>query len=168
MIPLVQVLVWLFVTGLFGWGFYEQLVLGKPWGDNPMSDTALIVIGITVIIFMGLMTVLSIRNSLITEVHPDGFYYRFPPFINRMRCIPVEQIASVEVRKYGLFPGSFGWGIKRRPLRRTTIYQAGGNKVVVITLKTGRRIIFSTKKMEEMRRAVDRMMAERDNHKTIF
>lgn len=168
MIPLLLIMIWLFVTGIFGWGFYEQLVLSHPWGDNPTSDTALIITGITVIVGLGVMVLLFIRNSLITEVHTDGFYYRFPPFVNKMRCIPIEQIAFIEVRKYGVFPGRMGWGIKRSPLRRTTAYQVGGNKVVLITLKTGRRIMFGTKRMEEMRRAVDKMMAGRDNHRATF
>lgn len=167
-IPLFLIMIWLFVTGMFGWGFYEQLVLSQPWGDNPTSDTTLIITGITVIVGLGVMVMLLIRNSLITEVHTDGFYYRFPPFVNKMRRIPVEQIATVEVRKYGVFPGRIGAGVKRSPLRRTTAYQVGGNKVVLITLKTGRRIVFGTKKMEEMRRAVDRMMTGRDNHRTTF
>ena len=157
--PLLIIPTWLAVTGIFGWGFYEQLVLGKPWGDNPMSNTGLLITGICVIAGIGTLVAVFFSGCLITEVRSDGFYYRFSPFINRSKRIPVEQIAAAEAKKYYPILSYGGWGIRRSPFRRTTVYNISGNKGVLITLKTGRRFMFGTQHMEEMRAALEKMMA---------
>jgi hypothetical protein len=158
-IPLLMIPAWLISAGVFGWGFNEQLVKGKPWGDNPMSDTGLLITGIAVIAGLGILVSLLFAGSLITEVRSDGFYYRFSPFINKLRRIPIEQIASVEVKKYSPLLEYGGWGVRRSPFRRTTAYNISGNIGVLITLKTGRRFMFGTLRLEDMRRAVDKMLA---------
>lgn len=163
-IPLLMIPAWLLSTGLFGWGFYEQLVLGKPWGDNPMSDTGLLITGIAVIAGLGTLITVLFTGNLITEVRDDGFYYSFSPFINRLKHIPIDQIGMAEVKKYSPLLSYGGWGIRRSPLRRTTVYNISGNKGVFITLKTGRRYMFGTARMEEMQRAISKMMDKNTNH----
>jgi hypothetical protein len=158
-IPLLMIPAWLISAAIFGWGFNEQLVKGKPWGDNPMSDTGLLITGIAVIAGLGILVSLLFAGSLITEVRSDGFYYRFSPFINKLRRIPIEQIASAEVKKYSPLLEYGGWGVRRSPFRRTTAYNISGTKGVLITLKTGRRIMFGTARMDDMRKAIERMMA---------
>ncbi len=161
-IPLLLIPAWLITATVFGWGFYEQLVKGKPWGDNPMSDTALLLTGIVVIAGIGILIAILFAGTLITEVRADGFYYKFSPFINKMRRIPLEQIATAEVKKYSPLLEFGGWGYRRSPFRRTTAYNISGNKGVLITLKTGRRIMFGTQRMEEMKNAVVRMLSVRE------
>lgn len=163
-IPLIMIPIWLLSAVFFGVAFYQQLVLGKPWGDNPMSNNGLLITGISVITGLGVLVSILFVSSLITEVHSDGFYFKFSPFINRMRRIPLEQIASAEVRKLIPFSDRREWGIHRHPLRRTISYNVGGNKAVVITTTTGRRFMFGTSRMEEMRKAIDKMMAGKSNH----
>ncbi len=37
---------WALLLGLlllFGWGLYQQLVLGRPWGNHPKSDQGLLI-----------------------------------------------------------------------------------------------------------------------------
>lgn len=158
--PLLVIPTWLAVTGIFGWGFYEQLVLGKPWGDNPMSNTGLLITGICVITGVGTLIAVFFSGVLVTEVRSDGFYYRFSPFLNRLKRIPIDQIATAEVKKYNPILNYGGWGIRRSPFRRTTVYNISGNKGVLITLKTGRRFMFGTQRLDEMRAALQKMMAE--------
>jgi hypothetical protein len=35
----------------FGYGMIKQLVFGQPWGDRPLSDSALAIVGQLVILF---------------------------------------------------------------------------------------------------------------------
>lgn len=158
--PLLIIPTWLAITGIFGWGFYEQLVLGKPWGDNPMSKTGLLITGICLIAGVGALVAIIFSGSLITEVRSDGFYYRFSPFVNRLKRIPIEQIASTEAKKFNPILNYGGWGIRRSLFRRTTVYNISGNKGVLITLKTGRRFMFGTQRLDEMRKALEKMMTE--------
>ncbi|MFC1918476.1 DUF6141 family protein, partial [Chloroflexota bacterium] len=55
----------------------QQLVLGKPFGNNPAPDMVLVIIA--VIFGLGLPALFCIVN-LTTEVHDDGLYIRFYPF----------------------------------------------------------------------------------------
>jgi hypothetical protein len=150
--------VWLWITGLFSWAFYQQFYLCRPWGDNPMSNQGLLITGILVIILLGLFFVLLLSGKLITEIRTDGLYYRYPPFINSEKSIPAETIANAEVRKYRPIGEYGGWGIRRGFRTRNTAYTISGTIGLVIVLKNSKKYTFGTHKPEELRRAVDRMM----------
>ena len=70
----------LFVTILFAYGMFKQFTLRQPWGNRPMSDVSLAIIGSISILFMGGLTYLFYKLKLITEVRNDGLYIRFLPF----------------------------------------------------------------------------------------
>ena len=55
----------------------QQIVLGKPFGNNPAPDIVLIII--VVVIGFGLPIFFYVTN-LTTEVRDDGVHFRFFPF----------------------------------------------------------------------------------------
>jgi hypothetical protein len=57
--------------GLFGYGIYVQVIQGTPWGDNPMSDTGLVVTGAVTTVLMVGLAALVLSARLITEVRSD-------------------------------------------------------------------------------------------------
>jgi len=69
----------LFIVILFGYGMIKQLAFGQMWGNRPMSNTALAIVGMVVILFVVGLTYLFYTMKLITEVRDDGLYVQFFP-----------------------------------------------------------------------------------------
>jgi len=69
----------LFLVILFGYGMIKQLILGQPWGNRPLPDVALAIIGPLGILFGLGLALLFYSAKLITEVREDGVYVRFFP-----------------------------------------------------------------------------------------
>ena len=55
-------------TGMFFWGFYQQIVLGKPTGDNPPPDWLLILISILVLGILLLFATSRMKIIIDSEV----------------------------------------------------------------------------------------------------
>jgi hypothetical protein len=93
-----QLWIWFLILAIAGFSIYavvQQLLLDKPFGNNPAPDAILIVI---VVIFGFGFPTLFYRINLTTEVHSDGLYYRFFPFNCSFRRIPLEDLTTYEVR----------------------------------------------------------------------
>lgn len=138
------------------YGMYQQLYLGKPWGDNPASDTGLIIFSVTTIIVMLLIAILLFRSRLIIEVRGDGFFYSFPILINRTRKINLADIESYVVGKYHPLRDFGGWGIRFGLSGKA--YNIKGKMGLQLVLKNGKKILFGTQHPEELRRAMQKVM----------
>ena len=122
--------VWIVLLGMAGvttWAWIQQFILGKPFGDNPMSDTGI---------------------KLTTRIDSEGIRMRFLPL--REKHFRWYNIESAEVINYG-FVG--GWGI-RVGSKHGTIYNMSGNKGLAIRLKNGKKLVIGTRKPQEMEDAV--------------
>jgi len=157
-VPWILLPVWLLTFGVFAFGLYQQLYIGKPYGDNPMSDTGLIWSGIASVAIVTAVTLLIFSGHLVTEIWSDGIRYKFPPLITRVKHISLAEIASADVSKYNPIGEFGGWGWRKRFISRKTAYNISGNIGLRIILKDGRQVMFGTKKQEEMKRAVDKML----------
>jgi hypothetical protein len=146
---------------IFGIGLYQQLSLGKPWGDEPMSDNNLILI--TIALNLGIIGVLllMLEAKMITEIREPGFYYRYLPFIFKERKISREEIERYEVRQYKPIREYGGWGFRQRSrrLRKAGLaYNVSGNIGLQLYLKNGTRILFGTQRKEAIDTAMKKMM----------
>src|SRR5687767_16009671 len=65
---------------LFVWGMVRQFVQDRPWGEPPMSDLSLALVGTGMIAFSLASTWLLWRLDLTTEVRADGLHVRLFPF----------------------------------------------------------------------------------------
>jgi hypothetical protein len=81
---------WLMLLGSLGLvcvplmvGLIQQLVLGEPWGAEPLSDRALASVGGATLLFSIALVVLFARMRLVTEVRDDGVHVLFAPFTRR-------------------------------------------------------------------------------------
>lgn len=142
----------------FGVSFYQQFNLGKPYGDEPMSDNGLIWGSIISFIVMSGAFVFILSSRLVTEIWSDGIRYKFPPMIRKMRHINLNEIVTVDVAKYRPLVEFGGWGWRRRLLSRKTAFNVSGRIGVRVTLKNGSQILFGTQKQDEMKRAVAKML----------
>lgn len=141
----------LFLIILFGYGMIKQLILGQPWGDRPLPDIALAIIGPLWILF-GIGLVLFFYSAkLITKVREDGVYVRFFPLTHRR--IPFEDIRNCEARTYSPIKEFGGWGIRYG--RRGKAYNVSGNRGVQLELSDGKRFLIGSGRPEELAQAIE-------------
>ena len=139
---------------VFGFGLIEQLVYGRPWGDRPVSDAALIVISGLVILFVGVMIYIFYTLRLITRVDDAGVFVRFYPFPGKV--IPFSEIQSCEARTYRPLYEYGGWGIKYG--RGGKAYNISGDKGAQLVLKTGKRVLIGSQMAEELASVINRQL----------
>ena len=147
-----QVWLWLLLLCLAGVAIYavvEQLILDKPFGSNPASDTVLIII---VVIFGFGFPIFFYFMNLTTEVRSDGLYYRFFPFHLSFHKIPLEDLKTYEVRTYSALREYGGWGIRWGLNGKA--YNVGGNRGVQLELSNGELILIGSRKPDEFAEAL--------------
>lgn len=130
-------------------GLFQQVVLGRPWGNHPVSDRAFLLIAGAVCAIA--VWFLSLR--MITEVRPDVVVIRFP-LLWPARRIPLEDIASARTSAYRPVAGYGGWGIRLNLPTRTKAYTAKGNRGVMFQLADGRHVLVGSQRPEELERAI--------------
>jgi hypothetical protein len=91
---------------------------------------------------LGILVIFSLRLDL--KMNRDGIEYRMFPLEWKTRTIQVSEIESMEVRKFRRFPGYGGFGKRRKPWKKEIAYLLNWKAGLFITLKNGRRRIFST------------------------
>jgi len=154
-----QVWLWLLVLGIAGVTLYamvQQLFLGTPFGNNPASDSVLIVI---VIIFGFIFPIFFYLVNLTTELRGDGLYYRFFPIHLSFQRISLEDLKSWEARTYSPLREYGGWGIRWGAKGKA--YNVGGNRGVQLELTNGSRILIGSQRPEELAQAIDMAMKRR-------
>ena len=109
-----------------GYMLFRQLVLGKPVGDHPASNT---IIAATVALFV----VWFIELELVTEVRDDVLEIRFRGLFVR-RAIPLAEIRHFEARTYRPIREYGGWGVRRGAAGMA--YNVSGKRGVELGLPT--------------------------------
>ncbi len=139
--------IWLILIGIaliFVYGLYQQLILGVPFGDKPLSDVGLAVFSI---LMLG-MLVFFWFLQLETEIDAGGIRVSFFPFVKKQ--FRWAEVRSAEVVDYG-FVG--GWGI-RLSARYGAVYNVKGRKGLAIKLINGRKYCIGTQKENELRSVI--------------
>ena len=139
----------LLVAGLCIYGAVEQLILGRPFGNNPASDEVLV---LTIIVFGLGLPVFMHQLCLMVEVYEDGLRYRFYPLQLSFRKLGREEIISFEAVTYRPIRDYGGWGIKYG--RNGAAYNVSGNRGVQLQLTDGRRMLFGSQRPEELASAL--------------
>lgn len=136
------------VTGLsiFYYGLIEQLVFKRPWGDRPMSDTALILTSIGMTVFIVGLLYMFYRLRLITRVDASGIFVRFYPFTGKL--FPFAEVKSCEARTYRPLSEYGGWGIKHG--RSGKAYNISGDRGAQLVLTNSRRVLIGSQQADEL------------------
>jgi len=154
--------VFLASVGPLAYGMYQQLILGKPWGDNPTSNLVLMLIFGFVAVFMVVLWIVFLKSRLEVTIDAEGIHYRFPPFIRKIRSIEKEQIARYEVRKYSPLIEYGGWGYKKPQgyyWRKNGIaVNVKGNVGLQLYLADGGKILIGTQRPEAIKRVMRKFM----------
>ena len=138
--------------GFFGYAVVEQLVRGRPVGNRPSSDTALLVTAVLVALLdVGLIALFLVAH-LRTEVRGDGLYLRYFPFHLSFRPIPLDRVTAVEAVTYRPLRQYGGWGI--RWARKGRAYNPTGDRGVKLTYVDGRHLLIGSQRPEELAAAI--------------
>jgi len=141
-------------AGIFGHGLYVQFVQGRPWGDRPMSDTALIVTASLMFLLEGGLIALFAAAHLRTEVRDDGLYIRFFPFHLSSHRLSLADVAHVEPVTYRPIMDYGGWGIRYRALGGKA-YNVSGNRGVRLTYYAGNHLLIGSKQPDDLATAIE-------------
>lgn len=127
------------------WGFIQQVLLGKPFGDKPGSDWVFPVF----FCFQLGIWILFERMQLKTEMDKEGVKMNFFPFSKKN--IPWSSIQKAEIINYG-FVG--GWGV-RMGTKYGTVYNTQGKEGLWVRLKDGSKFVIGTQRKGEMQKVLD-------------
>lgn len=134
---------WIFILlplAIALYGCYQQLGLGIPMGNKPMSDT-----GLLFFTFFGLAFAYFFWiNQLTTSLNNEGIKVRFFPYTQR-------KISWGEVEEYQVIAYDFvgGWGV-RLFTKYGTVYNVKGGKGLYIKLKNKKKFLVGTQRPEEL------------------
>jgi len=143
------------IPAIFIYGIIRQIGMGQPFGDRPMSDTALIVTGIVAGFLSIGIAALFWYARLITEVRRDGLHLRFIPFHRRWINIPFENVAGCAACTYKPLIQYGGWGIRRG--LKGKAYNVSGNLGVQLDFVNGKHLLIGSQKPEELAQAISQM-----------
>lgn len=142
----------LLIVILFGYGMIKQLAFGYTWGDRPMSNIALAIVGMMVIIFVIGLTYLFYTMKLVTEVRDDDLFVQFFPFSRQI--ISLNSIKRCEVRTYSPIKEYGGWGVRYG--RRGKAYNVSGNRGVQLEFHSGKPLLIGSQKPEALEGAINK------------
>jgi hypothetical protein len=140
---------------LFFYGFYKQILAGKSWGDNPMSDVGLAFTTFAVVLIWGLVFFLFEKTKLITVIYEKEIRLRFPPFFYKEKTIPVAMIKRMEVRKYNPITEYGGWGLRHG--LRGKAYNVKGNMGLQVQFIDGKKLLIGTQKPDQVKWAIGKI-----------
>jgi hypothetical protein len=153
-----QLWLWLLIAAISGvsiWSFVQQIILGKPFGQNPAPDVSVVIIA--AIFGLG-CPILFYAINLTTEVRSDGLYYRFSPFHWSFRRIPTESLSNYEVQTYRPIRDYGGWGIRYG--HGSKAYNVSGNRGVMLELSDGQKLLIGSEKPEDLANAIGLAMGK--------
>ena len=150
------VVIGLVTTGVvivpFGSGMWQQLVVGRPWGDKPIPDAVLYVVG-PLAILLSLLPFAMLFSRLLVEVRTDGLRIELVRF-RRPQVIAREEVRETRPARIRWA----GWGASDTPFRR--VYRMGGSDGVEIELKKGRKVVIGSERPRALLDAVRSMIEE--------
>lgn len=145
------------------YGMYWQIGRGEPWGNEPMSDNALI--GFTIYLACTVIGVCWILLSTKLQVRVDaqGIHYKFFPTNTKWRLIGPHEIDSFEIRKKAnIF--DIGIGLRRHFFTNTKSMNINASKYLRITLTNRERIVLGVHDREAMERAMKKLLDNKESN----
>jgi len=143
-----QVWMWalvLFISLLSLYGAFQQLILGKPFGNNPAPDIVMVVLA--VLFGIGL-PIFMYTTNLTVEIRSDGMYFRFFPFHLSFRRITAQEIRRFESCTYSPIRDYGGWGIRFG--KKGKAYNVSGNLGVQLELSNGKYLLIGSQRPAEL------------------
>jgi hypothetical protein len=132
------------------YGAYKQLVLGQPFGNNPASDSTMVIL---TMIFGFLFPLFIFSMKLVTEVRSDGVYVRFFPFHLAFKKFKYSDIASYKAVHYSALRDYGGWGIRYGLNGKA--YNISGNDGIMLEFQNGKHLLIGSQRTHEFLLALE-------------
>lgn len=142
----------IFVAGIFGFGMWQQIVHGIPWGKRPISDPLLVLVTMFTFLIPGLTLWLLRSLRLTTVVDRGGIEVNLWPV--RRRHISLAEISSVAARDYNPITEYGGWGLRLGP--KGWAYNVGGRRGVQLELSKGFPVLIGSQRADELAAAIQK------------
>ena len=140
----------LFVGGIAWYGGVQQIILKKPFGNNPAPDGIMIMLWV---IFGGFFPALFFALKLVTEVRSDGLYIRFFPLQFHAHKISFDEMKSFEIRRYSAIKEYGGYGIRYGKSGKA--YNISGGRGVQFEFHEGKPLLVGSQRCEEFVAALE-------------
>lgn len=124
-----------------------------------LDVAAITILGITSLLMIA-MSIAFFHVGLVTEIRNDGIFYRFKPFQRKFKTIRMDELQSVDVKKYNPVMEYGGWGIRIGRKKRGSAYNVSGNIGILFIYTSGKKILLGTHKPESVRKALQRLTDE--------
>jgi len=156
-------------AGVFLHGLIQQVVLGIPFGDRPMSDTGVIIAFNLSLGFAVIFVMFFVKMRLETEITAEGVKIRFFPFHLSFCNYKWEDISEAVVKKYSPMKyggwgirGKWGWGLRigtgvKLNMSNDKVYSVSGNQALHLQFKNGKRLLIGTQKTYELEKALKKV-----------
>ena len=131
-----QVWIWAVVLGilsLFLWGIVQQIVFGKEFGNNPVSNISLVAFSLIPILLIYFLY----NYIMTTEINEDCIIFKIKYFFEKR--IYWSEVEKVEIIKYKPLAQFGGWGIRYG--LKNMAYSVSGNHCLEISFKEDRKKI---------------------------
>jgi hypothetical protein len=114
-----------------------------------------------ILLVMFIATIVLFRTmKLVIEVRSDGIYYKYPPFIIKMKNYHVDEIKSYTIRTYQPIREYSGWGIRYSWAGSGRAITVKGKTGLQLYLKNGKKVLLGTQRSEALKRAMQKIMKE--------
>ena len=141
---------WIFVLVpihvLFLVGIYQQVLMNKPFGDNPMPDAGLFIAEGGML----LLTLFFYSLKLETILDGKGISVRFLPIYRSYRIYQWSDISKAYVREYSPIMEYGGWGFRSSLKGNGKAWNVSWSTGLQIEMKDGTMFLIGTQKPEEL------------------
>lgn len=141
---------------LFGHGIYQQMILGEPWGDRPMTDEMLVIVSLFSVTAMVVMVIAFFASVLEVVVDKGGVAYKYFPLVRSWRRIEKENVQSFEHHQ-GLV---LSYGIQMDLSGNRTV-NVKGRDTIELTMNDGSKLRVGTQRPQEFMSALQAMKNRR-------
>lgn len=145
-------------------GIYYQFYLEKPWGNQPMSDSGLLIVTILIMLIFLTLDFVVFKIQLETEIKDHQIFYKYFPFIQRYKSHQREEIESYYIKENLSFWKFGGYGYKKNIFKKTTKILVSGRSALILKLKNGKTLILGTNNPETLRSAMVKMMTKENDY----
>ncbi len=141
------------VNAIFIYGCYQQLLLGEPWGNKPMGDTALLLTTLSTLVVSLALIGIALHTELTLTLKDKTVFYRLGP-VMREKAIHFSDIKDWQVKPINPITdyGGYGW----RLTRQSRAYILNGQHALVIQPHSGKKIAISTQNPQAVAAAFSR------------
>jgi len=133
---------------IFSYGLFSQIVLHKPWGNEPVDNNKLAIIAIIVSLLLLIMYFVFKGTKLITQIKTDGIYLSYPPYFKKSVIYSFDEIQSFRKRKYKVIKEFGGNGVQKRHKKKEIAYTVYGDDGIELILTSGYKILIGTQRGE--------------------